>query len=255
MKIAAWNVNSLNVRLPHVVDWLNEHQTDVLCLQELKQENTKFPISALEEIGYHAAFEGQKTYNGVAILSRTPITDVSKGMLDFPDEQKRVIAATVDGVRVICVYIPNGQNVDSDKYQYKLKWLDALIAYVQKEMAQHSRVALLGDYNIAPADADVHDPVLWAGQVLCTDAERSAFRRLIGLGLHDAFRLFEQPEKSFTWWDYRMMGFRRNHGLRIDHILLSDALKSSCVECVIDKLPRKREQPSDHAPVFVTLKT
>lgn len=254
MQLATWNVNSLNVRLPHVLDWLNEHQADVLCLQELKQENAKFPIAALEQIGYHSAFEGQKTYNGVAILSRTPIEDVSKGMPDFPDEQKRVIAATVNGVRVICVYIPNGQSVESDKYQYKLKWLDALIAYVQKEMAQHKSVALLGDYNIAPADADVHDPVLWAGQVLCTDAERSAFRRLIGLGLHDAFRLFEQPEKSFTWWDYRMMGFRRNHGLRIDHILLSDTLKPSCMECVIDKLSRKREQPSDHAPVFVTLK-
>jgi exodeoxyribonuclease-3 len=242
------------VRLPHVIEWLKTHQPDALCLQELKLEDAKFPLEAIEEEGYHAVFDGQKTYNGVAILARAKPEDVVKGMAEFPDEQKRVIAATVDGVRVVCVYIPNGQSVDSDKYQYKLKWLDGLAQYMQRTLAEFGDVALLGDYNIAPDDRDVHDPAAWAGQVLCTDAERAAFHRLLALGMEDSFRLFEQPEKSFTWWDYRMNGFKRNLGLRIDHILLTANLAGACKEVAIDLAPRKLERPSDHAPVFANLR-
>jgi exodeoxyribonuclease III len=250
MKLVTWNVNSLNVRLPHVLDWLKEHQPDALCLQELKLEDVKFPQEAFDDIGYHAVFDGQKTYNGVAILSRSRPEDVVKGMIEFPDEQKRTIAATIDGVRVVCVYIPNGQAVDSDKYQYKLKWLEGLINYMQRTINEFGDVALLGDYNIAPEDRDVHDPKAWEGQVLCSTAERDAFQRLIALGLTDSFRLFEQADKSFTWWDYRMNGFKRNLGLRIDHILLTANLASACKRAVIDLVPRKLERPSDHAPVF-----
>ena len=253
MKLVTWNVNSLNVRLPHVLDWLKEHQPDALCLQELKMEDVKFPTGAFDEIGYQAVFDGQKTYNGVAILSRSRPEDVVKGMAQYADVQKRVIAATIDGVRVVCVYIPNGQSVDSDKYQYKLQWLDALAGFMQNEIAQYGDVALLGDYNIAPEDRDVHDPKAWAGQVLCTDAERAALQRLISLGMKDSFRLFEQAEKSFTWWDYRMNGFKRNLGLRIDHILLTPNLVAACRSVAIDLEPRKRERPSDHAPVIATL--
>lgn len=254
MKLATWNVNSLNVRLPHVLDWLKEHQPDALCLQELKMESSKFPVEAFDEIGFYAAFEGQKTYNGVAILSRARPEDIVKGMAHFVDEQRRVIAATLNGIRVVCVYIPNGQSVDSDKYQYKLRWLAALQTFIQQEIATYGDVALLGDYNIAPADADVHDPKQWAGQVLCTDAERAAFQGLLGLGFKDGFRLFKQPEKSFTWWDYRMNGFKRNLGLRIDHILLTPNLASACDSAAIDLVPRKLERPSDHAPVLVTIR-
>jgi exodeoxyribonuclease III len=250
MKLVTWNVNSLNVRLPHVLDWLKEHQPDALCLQELKLEDVKFPQEAFDDIGYHAVFDGQKTYNGVAILSRSRPEDVVKGMIEFPDEQKRTIAATIDGVRVVCVYIPNGQALDSDKYQYKLKWLEGLIGYMQRTINEFGDVALLGDYNIAPEDRDVHDPKAWEGQVLCSAAERDAFQRLIALGLADSFRLFEQADKSFTWWDYRMNGFKRNLGLRIDHILLTANLASACKRAVIDLVPRKLERPSDHAPVF-----
>jgi exodeoxyribonuclease-3 len=253
MKLVTWNVNSLNVRLPHVLDWLKEHQPDALCLQELKMEDSKFPLAAFDEIGYNAVFDGQKTYNGVAILTRSRPEDVTKGMPGFADEQRRVIAATVDGVRVVCVYIPNGQSVESDKYQYKLKWLDALAGFMQNEITAYGDVALLGDYNIAPEDRDVHDPKAWEGQVLCTDLERAAFRRLIDLGMQDSFRLFEQPEKSFTWWDYRMNGFKRNLGLRIDHILLTPTIAAACRSATIDLEPRKRERPSDHAPVVTTL--
>jgi exodeoxyribonuclease-3 len=255
MKLATWNVNSLNVRLPHVLDWLKTHQPDALCLQELKMEDAKFPVEAFGEIGYQAVFDGQKTYNGVAILSRGKAEDVSKGMPAFPDEQKRVIAATLDGVRVVCVYIPNGQSVDSDKYAYKLRWLDALTAFMRGEIAAYGDVALLGDYNIAPEDRDVHDPAAWAGQVLCTEAERAAFNGLIALGMQDSFRLFEQPDKSFTWWDYRMNGFKRNLGLRIDHILVTPNLGAVCDSSVIDLAPRKLERPSDHAPVVTIIRS
>jgi len=249
MKIATWNVNSLKVRLPHVLDWLAASQVDVLCLQETKTEDKGFPFAELASAGYQAIHNGQKTYNGVAILARNELSAVVRDMPGFDDPQKRVIAATVDGVRVICAYMPNGQEVGSDKYAYKLKWLAALTDWLQTEIQQYPRLALLGDFNIAPEDRDVHDPVAWQGQILCSEPERAAFRGLQGLGLMDAFRLFEQAEKSFSWWDYRMMAFRRNMGMRIDHILMTAALAKDCRECLIDKTPRKWERPSDHAPV------
>ena len=249
MKLAAWNVNSLNVRLPHVIEWLKTHQPDALCLQELKMEDAKFPLAAFDDIGYHAVFNGQKTYNGVAIISRSRPEDVSRDMTGYADHQKRVIAATIEGVRVISAYVPNGQTVESEKYQYKLQWLAALQTYMQNAIAEYGDVALLGDYNIAPDDRDVYDPKAWEGQVLCTVAERDAFRALVGLGLVDSFRLFEQTEKSFSWWDYRMNGFKRNLGLRIDHILLTSGLAARCTASIIDVEPRKLERPSDHAPV------
>ena len=248
MKLATWNVNSLKVRLQQVQDWLSENQPDVLCLQETKTEDKNFPLLELQQAGYQVVFSGQKTYNGVAIISKLAATDVQYGLPNFEDAQKRVIAATVNGMRVVCVYIPNGESTDSDKYQYKLAWLAALQAWLKEEMRRYPKLALLGDYNIAPEDRDVHDPVAWAGKVLCSEPERFAFKGLQQLGLRDAFRLFEQPEKTYSWWDYRMMGFRRNHGLRIDHILLSAAV--TCTACSIDKAPRKLERPSDHTPVW-----
>ncbi len=254
MKIAAWNVNSLNVRLPHVTEWLKSHQPDVLCLQELKMEDAKFPLAAFEDIGYSAVFNGQKTYNGVAILSRTRPEDVSKDIPGYEDSQKRVIAATVGGIRIVCAYIPNGQAVASEKYQYKLQWLAAMQAYMRDTIAAYGDVALLGDYNIAPDDRDVHDPKIWEGQVLCSVPERDAFRAFIALGLVDSFRLFEQAEKSFSWWDYRMNGFKRNLGLRIDHILLTPGLAGRCVSSIIDVDPRKQDRPSDHAPVIADIR-
>jgi exodeoxyribonuclease-3 len=253
MKISTWNVNSLKVRLPQVLQWLAANPVDVLCLQETKLTDDKFPIAELEAAGYQVAFTGQKTYNGVAILSRLPMIDVVKNNPLFEDEQQRVIGATIDGIRIVCAYIPNGQSVDSDKYQYKLKWLEALRTWLEQEHKNYPGLALLGDYNIAPEDADVHDPALWEGQVLCSDAERAAFDRLINLGLKDAFRMFPQEPKCFSWWDYRQLGFRLNKGLRIDHILLSTELAQRCTACAIDRVPRKWEQPSDHAPVIATL--
>lgn len=255
MKIATWNVNSLKVRLPQVLDWLQQETPDVLCLQELKMEDKVFPVAEIEAAGYGAVFNGQKTYNGVAILVRKPleIECVARGIEGFEDEQRRAISATVAGVRVVCVYIPNGQSLESDKYQYKLRWLDALAHWLMTEMQTYPHLALLGDYNIAPEDRDVHDPAAWQGQVLCSEPERAAFRRLLDMGLVDAYRCFEQPEKSFSWWDYRMMGFRRNQGLRIDHILLSSTLAEKCTASVIDKAPRRLERPSDHAPVVACL--
>jgi exodeoxyribonuclease-3 len=253
MKIACWNVNSLKVRLPHVLDWLAANQADVLCLQETKMEDKVFPYAELEAAGYRAAHNGQKTYNGVAILARGALEDVRCDIPGFADEQKRVIAATVDGLRVVCAYMPNGQAVGSDKYDYKLRWLAALAAFLREELHAWPRLALLGDYNIAPEDRDVHDPVAWKDQILCSEPERAAFRQLLDLGLVDAFRLFEQPPKLYSWWDYRQMGFRLNRGLRIDHILLSKSLAAACRGCAIDKAPRKLERPSDHAPVIATL--
>ena len=253
MKIATWNVNSLNVRLPHVLDWLASAQPDVLCLQETKLEDAKFPFDALAVVGYQAVHAGQKTYNGVAILSKHPLTDISINLPTYPDEQKRVIAATVNGVRIVCAYMPNGQSLDSDKYQYKLAWLAGLRTWLQEEMARHPKLALLGDYNIAPEDRDVHDPAAWVGQVLVSEPERAAFREMVGLGLTDAFCLFEEQECNFSWWDYRMAAFRRNLGLRIDHILLSPELTAACTRCWIDKAPRKLERPSDHTPVIAEL--
>ena len=253
MKFATWNVNSLNVRLPHVLDWLRDNPMDVLCLQETKQEDVKFPYEALKEAGYEAVHIGQKTYNGVAIISRHPLTDIQRNIPNFEDDQQRVIAATINGIRVICAYIPNGQAVDSEKYQYKMRWLTALTAWLKTELVAHPKLMLLGDYNIAPEDRDCHDPEAWLGQILVSPAEREAFQALINLGLHDSFRLFEQDEKSFSWWDYRMMGFRRNFGMRIDHILVSDALKATCLAATIDKAPRKLERPSDHTPVILEI--
>jgi exodeoxyribonuclease-3 len=255
MKLATWNVNSLKVRLPHVLDWLAANPVDVLCLQETKQQDEDFPQAALHAAGYHSLFSGQKTYNGVAILSRELASDLQLGIPDFEDPQKRVIAATINSIRVVCVYVPNGQNVDSEKYHYKLAWLTALHRWLQQELTRYPKLVVLGDYNIAPEDCDVHDPVAWQGNVLVSERERQHFKNMIEYGLHDSFRLFEQDEKSYSWWDYRMMGFRRNHGLRIDHILISNALVPLCKSCVIDKAPRKLERPSDHTPVVVELLT
>lgn len=255
MQIATWNVNSLNVRLPHVLRWLAQNPVDVLCLQETKLTDEKFPTEELNAAGYQVVFSGQKTYNGVAILSKLPLHDVVRGNPRFADEQQRVIAATIGGMRIICTYTPNGQAVGSDKYAYKLAWLAALREWLVEELAAHGAggLAIVGDYNIAPEDRDVHDPALWAGGLHCSDQERAALAALIDTGVTDAFRLFEQADKSFSWWDYRMLGFQKNKGLRIDHILLSESLARHCVACTIDRAPRKWEQPSDHAPVIATL--
>ena len=250
MKIATWNVNSLAVRLPQLIDWLALHQPDVVALQETKLADDKFPQAAIEAVGYRVEWFGQKTYNGVALLSKQPATDVVRNIPGHHDEQARVIAGTVDGVRVVCVYVPNGQSVESDKFPYKLAWLDALRDWIAKEQAVHPQLVLLGDFNVAPEDQDVHDPVAWAGQVLCTPEERSHFRGLLAAGLFDSFRLFEQPPKQYSWWDYRMLAFRKNQGLRIDHILVTEALKARVKSVVIDKVTRKNDRPSDHAPVI-----
>jgi exodeoxyribonuclease-3 len=249
-KIATWNVNSIRVRLPQVLEWLKQERPDALCLQETKTTDEDFPAAAFHEIGYQVAYTGQKTYNGVATLSRTPAEKIVTALPDADAAQKRFLAATIDGVRVINVYVPNGEEVGSDKYSYKLSWLQALDKYLAEELKTHPRLALLGDYNIAPEERDVHDPTLWAGHVLFSDQERAAFQRLIQRGLVDVFRKFDQPEKSFSWWDYRTAAFRRNNGLRIDHILCSITLASGCCRCRIDQEPRKQERPSDHAPVI-----
>jgi exodeoxyribonuclease-3 len=257
MQIAAWNVNSLKVRLPQVLDWLAANPVDALCLQELKMTDEVFPLAAIQEAGYHAVFSGQKTYNGVAVLSRSPVRDVVCGIPGYEDAQKRVIAVTLDSpqgeVRLVNAYCPNGQAVDSEKYIYKLSWYEAFTEYLKNTLVASPRMAVLGDYNIAPDDRDVHDPAKWAGDILVSPREREAFQALLALGLVDSFRLFEQPEKIFSWWDYRQFSFRRNAGLRIDHILLSTPLAGACTASVVDKAPRKLEQPSDHAPVVATL--
>lgn len=249
MKIATWNVNSLRVRMPQVLDWLGRHRPEVLCLQETKLEDANFPVSAINEAGYQVLFSGQKTYNGVCIVSLAQPSETITGIPGFEDSQKRVLAATVGGIRIINIYVPNGENTGSDKYQYKLRWLAAFRDWLGQELARHPRLAVLGDFNIAPENRDVHDPAAWEGNVLFSVPERNAFKELLAAGLKDAFRLFEQPEKSFTWWDYRMNAFRRKMGLRIDHILLSPELARRCRACSIDEAPRKAERPSDHAPV------
>ncbi|MFM2030263.1 MAG: hypothetical protein RL517_1456 [Pseudomonadota bacterium] len=276
VRIAAWNVNSLKVRLPHVLKWLGDQEKankpiDALCLQELKLTDDKYPHAELEAAGYLSLAAGQKTYNGVAIILRraalAPMTaDLETAFLkpvrNIPgsqDEQQRILAATVcfkgmQPMRLVSAYFPNGQSPESDKFVYKLEWLKALHAWLKNELTQNDRLALLGDFNIAPNDDDVHDPAKWIGQNLVSPQERGAFQELLDLGLHDSFRMFEQAPKSFSWWDYRMMGFRRNAGMRIDHILLSDALKESCNASFIDKEPRTWEQPSDHAPVIAEIK-
>ncbi|NYT60906.1 exodeoxyribonuclease III [Alcaligenaceae bacterium] len=257
MKLATWNINSLNVRLPQVLDWLVANPTDALCLQELKLPDERFPLEAFQEIGYQANWAGQKTYNGVAIITRTQGVDEQRNIPGYEDHQQRIIAATlpspIGDIRVISAYCPNGQSLDSDKYQYKLQWFQALHTWLRDELQRYPRLAILGDYNIAPKDEDVHDPAKWVGSNLVSEPERAAFEGLLDLGLTDAFRQFEQEEKSFTWWDYRRFAFRRNAGLRIDHVLLSEALLPYCSACIIDKAPRTNEQPSDHTPVIATL--
>lgn len=253
MKFATWNVNSLTVRLPQVLDWLAGNPVDVLVLQELKMTDDKFPADAFRQAGYHAQWFGQKTYNGVALLSRSPADNVVKNIPGFDDDMARVISGTVNGVRVIGGYFPNGQEPGSDKFEYKMNWLKGLRDWVRAELLIHPKLVLMGDYNITFDDADVWDPVGLQDTIHCTEEERYHLRALIALGLHDAYRLFPQEDKSFSWWDYRDLGFRRNRGMRIDHILISDALKPLATACVIDKTPRKNERPSDHAPVVVEI--
>ncbi len=253
-RLATWNVNSLKVRLPHLLDWLASARPDAMCLQETKTEDANFPVAALREAGYEAVFCGQKSYNGVAILSRTPATDVQHGIPQFADDPKRVIAATLGDVRVVSIYAPNGQSLESEKYAYKLKWYEALAAWLERELAQRPRIAVLGDFNVAPEDRDVHNPKRWEGEIHVSEPERAAFRKLLALGFSDAFRLFDQPEKAFSWWDYRLLAFQRGWGLRIDEILLSPELARQCVACTIDTGPRALERPSDHAPVVADLR-
>lgn len=251
--LATWNINSLTVRLPQVLDWLAANPVAVLALQELKLTDDKFPAQAFAEAGYQAQWFGQKTYNGVALISRAPAQDVVRNIPGFPDEQSRVLCATIDGIRVIGAYFPNGQAPGSDKFAYKMRWLDALREWVRAEMASHPRLALMGDFNITFDNLDVWDPEGLRETIHCTTEERAQLQALVALGLHDAHRLFEQPPKCFSWWDYRMLGFQKNRGLRIDHILVSDALRAQACACAIDRVPRKNKQPSDHAPVVLTL--
>ncbi|MBT8091188.1 MAG: exodeoxyribonuclease III [Gammaproteobacteria bacterium] len=249
MKIATWNINSMNVRQPHVVEWLRAHDPDTLVLQEIKQVTERFPYDALQTLGYHSLASGQKTYNGVAVLSKTLASDPVTDFPDYEDPQRRILASTIDNVRVINLYVPNGSEVGSDKYDYKLAWLASLRTFLQSEMQHHENVVVLGDFNIAPADADVYDPEKWGDAVLCSPLERQALSRILDLGLTDVFRKFDQPEKSFSWWDYRAAGFRRNAGLRIDLILTSATMAERCTASYVDKEPRTWERPSDHAPV------
>jgi exodeoxyribonuclease III len=253
VKLATWNVNSLAVRLPQVLDWLAAHDPEVLVLQETKLTDDKFPHQAFGDAGWQVQWFGQKTYNGVALISRAPATAVVRNIPGFDDEQARVIAGSVAGLRVIGAYFPNGQEPGSEKFAYKMRWQDALREWVRGELAAHPQLVLMGDFNVAPEDRDVYDPAAWAGQIHCTPEERAQFQGLLGLGLHDAFRLFEQPPKSWSWWDYRNLAFRKNQGLRIDHVLVSEALRPRVAACTIDKAPRRNERPSDHAPVVIEL--
>lgn len=258
MKIATWNVNSLNVRLPQVLDWLQQNPVDVLAVQETKMTDEKFPAADFQAIGYHAAFHGQKTYNGVTLISRTPAEHVTKAIPGFEDEQARVIAGSFNGVRVIDCYVVNGQEVDSNKYHYKLRWLKALRGYVEESLREHEHVVVTGDFNIAPNVDDTWDADLWEGKILCSDKERAALNALIDLGLTDCWQKFDHGEAvednkaRFTWWDYRQAGFRRNLGLRIDHVLATATLAETCTACAVDLIPRSNERPSDHAPVVAT---
>ncbi len=252
LKIASWNVNSLKVRLPQVIDWLNEHQPDVLALQEIKTQDQNFPLADIQAAGYHAAYAGQKTYNGVALLTRQPVNHVVTDFSNFDDPQRRILAATYGEVRIWNVYVPNGAMVDSEKYAYKLNWLEQLRQTLIAELKIYSQLIVLGDFNIAPQDADVYDPPSWAGKILVSPKERAALQALQNLGLQDTFRLFEQTEKSFSWWDYRVNSFKRNLGVRIDLILANKALISTCQSSFIDKQPRSLPKPSDHTPVVAT---
>ena len=253
MRLASWNVNSLRVRLPHLLDWLAEAKPDVACLQETKTEDANFPVAELRDAGYHAAYCGQRAYNGVAILSRTEIKDVAHGIPDFPDDPKRCIAGTVDGIRVVCLYAVNGEAPGTEKYAYKMRWYEALTRWMQQELPKRTNLALLGDMNVAPEDRDVHNPKRWEGKIHVSAPEREALRKLMDVGFADAFRLFDQAEKQFTWWDYRLKAFERGWGLRIDLVLLSPELAKRARSCTIDIEPRKRQRPSDHAPVILDL--
>ncbi|SMC16061.1 exodeoxyribonuclease-3 [Andreprevotia lacus DSM 23236] len=255
MRFATWNVNSLKVRLPQVLEWLAANpDLTALALQETKMEDAVFPQAEIEAAGFHVAYIGQKTYNGVAIIAREPLADVQYNLPGYDDPQKRVIAATVAGVRFICAYIPNGQALDSEKYPYKLGWLKVMQGYLADELARHPQLILAGDYNIAPEDRDVHDISKWEGGVLVSPAERQAFQDMLSLGLSDAFRAFEQPDKSFSWWDYRGFSFKKNAGLRIDHLLITPALTEKLTASGIDREPRKHERPSDHTPVWASFR-
>ena len=250
MKIATWNVNSLKVRLPHVLDWLAASDADVLCLQETKLTDENFPADDIKAAGYHVVYSGQKTYNGVAIISKQEASDVITDVPGLDDPQRRILGATIDGIRILNLYVVNGQEVGSEKFAYKLEWLSKVSDYIEEQMKQHQLFVTLGDFNIAPDDRDVHDPQAWKERILCSTPERNALQKLLDLGLEDTFRLFEQEEKSFSWWDYRAAAFRRNMGLRIDLILASRALSKKCSSCRIDKEPRRLERPSDHTPVY-----
>lgn len=248
-KVATWNVNSIRVRLEQLLNWLEYAQPDVVALQETKTVDESFPVDEIKAAGYSVVYSGQKTYNGVAMLSRKPADDVLFDIPTLDDPQRRILAATVDGVRILNLYVPNGSSLDSDKYPYKLDWLDKVTQFVDGELLSNANYLIVGDFNIAPEDRDVHDPEVWQDRVLVSKPERAAFQRLLGHGFTDTFRLFED-EPVFSWWDYRAAGFRRNRGLRIDHILASKPLAKQCVGCTIDKEPRVWDRPSDHAPVM-----
>lgn len=253
LKIVTWNVNSLKVRLPHLLNFLREENPDIVGLQEIKCEDSAFPLLEIQAAGYQVNFNGQKTYNGVALLSKTIQTDLIKQIPNFVDEQKRVIAATINDIRIINLYVVNGQEIGSEKFDYKLKWLAALEQWLTKEVAKYPNILVMGDFNIAPDDNDVHDPMLWKDKILCSEPERAAFQRLLALGLDDSFRLIAQPRHTFSWWDYRNQGFERNEGLRIDHLLISRSLNARFNDCAVMLKPRHDERPSDHAPVMLTL--
>ncbi len=255
IKIASWNVNSLRVRLPQVLTWLQDKQPDVLALQELKMQDGDFPFDAIAEAGYFAAVSGQKTYNGVAFLSREKSSDVVVDMPQFPDVQRRVLAVTIGNIRLLNLYVPNGESVTSEKYHYKLNWLKHLTVFLKQELQAHHNVIVVGDFNIAPAPIDVHDPKQWEGRVLFSEPERLAFQTVLQLGFSDCFREHHATEKQYTWWDYRVNAFKRNLGLRIDHILASHKLSASCIACDIDKTPRTWERPSDHTPIMAVFDT
>ena len=254
MKIATWNVNSLKVRLPHVLDWLAVSDADVLCLQETKLTDENFPVDEIKAAGYHVTYSGQKTYNGVAIISKQEPSDIITDVPGLDDPQRRILGATIDGIRVLNLYVVNGQEVGSEKFDYKLEWLSTVSDYIEDQLKQHEQFVTLGDFNIAPDDRDVHDPAEWKERILCSTPERNALQHILDLGLEDTFRLFEQEEKSFSWWDYRAAGFRRNRGLRIDLILASKTLSKKCTGCYIDKEPRQLERPSDHTPVYAVFR-
>lgn len=249
-KIATWNVNSLRVRMPHIVKWLQEVKPDVLALQETKLCDADFPISDIESLGYNVAFSGQKTYNGVAIISRDKIENTIVTLPGSEDVQRRVLGVTTGGIRVLNLYVPNGEHVTSEKYNYKLSWLQHLHSFLSTEIKNHSKMIILGDFNIAPEEIDVHNPAQWIGQVLFSEPERQAFRTILKAGFQDCFRKLAPQDKQFSWWDYRLNAFKRNIGLRIDHILASEQLANSCINCSIDKGPRAWERPSDHTPVI-----